>query len=233
MRRIVLLLASAELTVLFILAIIGCSTTAPKTSPIKPNFVFILTDDMRNDDLKYMPKTLALLKTQGMQFENAFVSNPLCCPSRATIMRGQYAHNTGVWTNAADPNGGWQGYKNHGNEQDNVATRLHDAGYRTGLFGKYFNDYDGTTVPPGWDDWFGVPIGGGVFNYYVNDNGTQKFFGSSESDYATDVLSRETQSFIDASVVANKPFLAYVAPKPPHEPAVPAPRHVNTFNGEK
>jgi len=80
MRRIVLLLASAELTVLFILAITGCSTTAPKTSPIKPNFVFILTDDMRKDDLKYMPKTRALLETQGMQFDNAFVSNPCAAP---------------------------------------------------------------------------------------------------------------------------------------------------------
>jgi arylsulfatase A-like enzyme len=153
---------------------------------------------MRKDDLKYMPKTRTLLGTQGMQFENAFVSNPLCCPSRATIMRGQYAHNTGVWTNSDAPDGGWQGYKNHGNEQDNIATRLHDAGYRTGLFGKYFNTYDLTAVPLGWDDWFATSSGDGVFNYYVNDNGTKKHFGKSESDYATDVLSRETQSFIDA-----------------------------------
>jgi arylsulfatase A-like enzyme len=233
MRRTVLLMASAALAILFISTINGSTPTAAQTTPVKPNFVFILTDDMRQDDLKYMPKTQALLGAEGMQFANAFVSNPLCCPSRATIMRGQYAHNTGVWTNTPGPDGAWQGYKNHGNEQDNLATRFHSAGYRTGLFGKYFNDYDGSTVPPGWDDWFGVPSGTGVFNYNVNDNGTQKFFGSSESDYATDVLSRETQSFIDASIVANKPFLAYVAPKPPHEPAVPAPRHVNTFNGEK
>ena len=233
MRTTVLLMASAALAILLISTINGSTPTAAQTTPVKPNFVFILTDDMRQDDLKYMPKTRDLLGDQGMQFTNAFVSNPLCCPSRATIMRGQYAHNTGVWTNTPGPDGAWQGYKNHGNEQDNIATRFHGAGYRTGLFGKYFNDYDGSTVPPGWDDWFGVPSGTGVFNYYVNDNGTQKFFGSSESDYATDVLSRETQSFIDASVVANKPFLAYVAPKPPHEPAVPAPRHVNTFNGEK
>jgi N-acetylglucosamine-6-sulfatase len=233
MRSTVIVLASAALAILFISAITRSTPTAAQTTSIKPNFVFILADDMRQDDLKYMPKTRDLLGDQGMQFTNAFVSNPLCCPSRATIMRGQYAHNTGVWTNTPGPDGAWQGYKNHGNEQDNIATRFHGAGYRTGLFGKYFNDYDGSTVPPGWDDWFGVPSGTGVFNYYVNDNGTQKFFGNSESDYATDVLSRETQSFIDASVVANKPFLAYVAPKPPHEPAVPAPRHVNTFNGEK
>jgi N-acetylglucosamine-6-sulfatase len=233
MRSTVIVLASAALAILFISAITRSTPTVAQTTPVKPNFVFILADDMRKDDLKYMPKTQALLGAQGIQFTNAFVTNPLCCPSRATIMRGQYAHNTGVWTNTPGPDGAWQGYKNHGNEQDNIATRFHGAGYRTGLFGKYFNDYDGSTVPPGWDDWFGVPSGTGVFNYYVNDNGTQRFFGSSESDYATDVLSRETQSFIDASVVANKPFLAYVAPKPPHEPAIPAPRHQHAFDGEK
>ena len=106
MRRIVLLLASAELTVLFILAITGCSTTAPKTSPIKPNFVFILTDDMRKDDLKYMPKTRSLLETHGMQFDNAFVSNPLCCPSRATIMRASTLITRGFGITQRVPMGG-------------------------------------------------------------------------------------------------------------------------------
>ena len=233
MRRTVLLLASAALAVLFFSAISGSPPTAAQTTPIKSNFVFILTDDMRKDDLKYMPRTRTLLKTQGMQFQKAFVSNPVCCPSRATIMRGQYTHNTGLWHNVNGPDGGWQGYKNHGNEQDNVATRLHDAGYRTGLFGKYFNGYDGTAVPPDWDDWFAVLPSHGFFKYYVNDNGTKKYFGTRASDYMTDVLSSETQSFIDASVGAGKPFFAYVAPKAPHEPATPAPRHANAFNGVK
>jgi arylsulfatase A-like enzyme len=87
MGRTVLLLASAALAVLFLSVIIGSPPTESQTTPVKPNFVFILTDDMRKDDLKYMPKTRTLLGAQGMQFENAFVSNPLCCPSRATIMR--------------------------------------------------------------------------------------------------------------------------------------------------
>jgi arylsulfatase A-like enzyme len=233
MRRAVLLLASAALAVLFVSAISGSTPTAAQTTPAKPNFVFILTDDMRKDDLKYMPKTRSLLGAQGMQLENAFVSNPVCCPSRATIMRGQYTHNTGVWHNNNGPDGGWQGYKTHGNEQDNIATRFHDAGYRAGLFGKYLNGYDGTTVPPGWDDWFAMLPSDGFFNYYVNDNGTKKYFGTRASDYSTDVLRRETRSFIDASIVARKPFLAYVAPKAPHEPATPAPRHANAFDGEK
>jgi N-acetylglucosamine-6-sulfatase len=71
-----------------------------QTAAPKPNIIFILTDDMRKDDLNtHMPKITTKLVTKGMGFENAFVSNALCCPSRATIMRGQYSHNTDVWFN--------------------------------------------------------------------------------------------------------------------------------------
>jgi N-acetylglucosamine-6-sulfatase len=170
------LLVASTLVLIVVGLVLALRPTAGPVNPARPNFVFILTDDMRKDDLNYMPKTRSLLGAQGMQFEKAFVSSPLCCPSRATIMRGQYAHNTGVWSNSNGPDGGWQGYVNHGHEQDNIATRLHDAGYRTGLFGKYLNGYDSTTtMPPGWDDWFTIFSGEGVFNYYVNDNGTKKF----------------------------------------------------------
>ncbi len=69
-------------------------------------------------------------------------------------------------------------------------------------------------MPPSWDDWFAKLTEHAVFNYYVNDNGTRRFFGNSASDYSTDVLSRETQSFIDNSVATGHPFFAYVAPVP-------------------
>ena len=87
---------------------------AAQTTPARPNIVFILTDDMRKDDLKYMRQTRSLLDSGGMSFENAFVSNALCAPSRATIMRGQYAHETGVWSNSSTDSpttatGGWRG----------------------------------------------------------------------------------------------------------------------------
>jgi hypothetical protein len=88
-------------------------------------------------------------------------------------------------------------------------------------------------VPPSWDDWFAKLTEHAVFNYYVNDNGTRRFFGNSASDYSTDVLSRETQSFIDNSVATGHPFFAYVAPVPPHEPTIAAPRHEHAFDGVK
>jgi N-acetylglucosamine-6-sulfatase len=240
MGKIVALVASVALAVVESLAVLflssgGSSSTASAQAAQKPNIVFIITDDMRYDDLKYMPKTRLLLQNRGMAFENAFVSNPLCCPSRATIMRGQYAHNTGVWTNTRK--GGWQAYKKHGGEANNVATRLDAAGYRTALFGKYLNGYSahsaGTSVPPGWDRWFADVGSAGYYDYDVNDNGTKKHFGKKASDYSTDVLRNNTLAFIGTSAAQGKPFFAYVAPKAPHSPATPAPRDMHTYDGLK
>src|SRR5215212_6074162 len=196
MRKIGTVLASAALALglLFLGSYVGPAGSMRKakaqSAPVQPNIVFILTDDMRKDDLKYMPKTTALLQSTSMTFENAFVSNALCCPSRSTIMRGQYSHNTGVWSNSSTDSssttaGGWQTYQRNGNEADNVATRLQGAGYRTGLFGKYLNGYTNTTdIPPQgveaeWDRWFAAFTSGDprYFDYDVNDQGTIRHFG--------------------------------------------------------
>jgi N-acetylglucosamine-6-sulfatase len=234
MRKTIRLLGSMALAVvggfgvLFLFSAESRSAASAQVTR-KPNIVFILADDMRYDDLKYMPKTRSLLGSRGMRFTKDFVSFPLCCPSRATIMRGQYAHNTAQRFNMT-----WQAYKAAGNERDNVATRLHDAGYRTGLFGKYLNGYDGTTVPPKWDKWFAFK----QLNYYdydiVNKDGTTTHYGSSASDYSTDVLRDEAKQFIANNVGPGKPpFFAYIAPKAPHNPATPAPRDRHTYDGLK
>ena len=237
MRRTVLLLASMALALLMAcgVAIIPLvdSEVRAQTTQQKPNIVYILTDDMRKSDLKYMPKTRSLLRDKGMTFTNAFVSHATCCPSRATTMRGQYAHNTGIWFNDGDLHGGWQGYKNRGHERDNLATRLDAAGYRTALFGKYLNRYENTTyVPPGWDRWFAT-FNHRYFNYDVNDNGTIRHFGTNDGAYQTDVIRTKTQAFIDASAATGKPFFAYVAPTAPHVPTIPAPRDLHTYDGAK
>jgi arylsulfatase A-like enzyme len=230
MRRLGPQVAAVALTILVCFFGTHSTPTADaQTAPAKPNFVFILADDMRKDDLRYMPKTRSVLGQRGMTFANAYVSYALCCPSRATIMRGQYAHNHGVWTNDDGPGGGWQGYKANGNEQDNMATRLDAAGYRTGLFGKYFNGYEGNSVPPGWDRWFGT-YGFDYFEYWANDNGTMRHYGTDESDYQTDVLRRKTRGFIRTA--QGTPFFAYVAPIAPHT-GVPAPRDEHAFDGER
>jgi len=237
MKKPILVLASVSLgalllAVAYAFGALGGAPRSGQGSPPKPNFVFILADDMRYDELKYMPKTRSLLGAEGMSFNEAFVSDALCCPSRATILRGQYAHNTGVWTNDIGPNGGWEAYESHGNESDNVATRLNDAGYSTGLFGKYFNGYRGTSVPPGWDEWFATTTFY-YFDYPVDRGGTTRHYGTDESDYSTDVLGRHTRQFIDTSVASGEPFFAYVAPVAPHWPATPAPRDLHTYDSDK
>ena len=243
MRKLGVVLFSAALAVgmLFIGSYGGFADTMRKAKAqtlARPNIIFILTDDMRYDDLRYVPKTRSLLWGGGMRFENAFVSNPLCSPSRATIMRGQYSHNTGVLSNSSIDSsstdvGGWRAYQQNRNEADNVATRLQEAGYRTGLFGKYLNGYGDsrTFIPPGWDRWFATQ--GDFFDYNVNDQGTTIHFGTSKSDYQTDVLSRRVNAFIAESASSSQPapFFAYVAPKAPHLPATPAPRDAHAYDG--
>src|SRR5215216_2673560 len=247
MRKIALVLASVGLAVGVIFFGSYASSTndmstaqaqTVTTASAQPNIIFILTDDMRKDDLKYMPKTKNLLQSRGMTFQNAFVSNALCCPSRATIMRGQYSHNNGVWSNSSTDSssttsGGWQAYKANGDEKANVATRLDAAGYRTALFGKYLNGYESTTyIPPGWDRWFATldPTTYNYFNYDINDGGTIRHYGTSDSYYKTDVLSRKTDAFITNSAPGG-PFFAYVAPVAPHDPSTPAPRDAHTYDG--
>src|ERR671910_2700387 len=111
-RKTVPALAAMALALLLSLGVAGSIPKDAGAPTAKPNFVLILADDMRKDDLKYMPKTRRVLKAKGMSFENAFVSNALCCPARATIMRGQYSHNTHVWSNGSNDSssttsGGW------------------------------------------------------------------------------------------------------------------------------
>jgi N-acetylglucosamine-6-sulfatase len=245
MRKIGVVLASVVLAVgvLFFGSYLGAANSMRKaqaqTVPPQPNIVFIVTDDMRKDDLQYMPKTKALLQSTGKTFQDAFVSNALCCPSRSTIMRGQYSHNTGVWSNSSTDSssttsGGWQAYQQNGNEADNVATRLQGAGYKTALFGKYLNRYANTPdKPPGWDRWFAAFSSGDLhyFDYDVNDQGDITHYGTSDSDYITDVISRQADAFIANSASQGTPFFAYVAPVAPHDPATPAPRDAHDYDG--
>jgi N-acetylglucosamine-6-sulfatase len=233
MRRTFTLSVAVAFAVLLVSGVWGSAAREAEGASDKPNIVFILADDMRKDDLKYMPKTRSILGDKGMSFSNAFVSNALCCPTRATIMRGQYSHNTGVWTNKGS-SGGLRAYRNGGNEKDNVATRLDAAGYRTGLFGKYLNEYTSTNDgPPGWDTWFAHTDGSRYYNYEINNNGRIIHYGSTSADYETDVIADRVKTFIGTSANAGVPFFAYVAPRAPHSPAKPAKRDKHTYDGLK
>jgi N-acetylglucosamine-6-sulfatase len=208
----------------------GSTPIAEQSSP-QPNIVFILADDMRYDDLRYMPKTRNQLGSQSVTFSRAHVAKPLCCPSGTSILTGMYTHNHKVWLNFNRNVGGWQDFKAQGHEQDNLATRLSGAGCRTGLIGQYLKNYDGSSVPPGRDDWFGH-YGGSYYSLDVND-GTDRHYGNTASDYGTDVISNEARSFIGTSARRAERFFTYVAPIAPHSPSKAAPRDLNTYDGLK
>ena len=197
----------------------------------KPNIIFIITDDLDTASLSQLPRLQSLLADHGVTFANYFVSLALCCPSRASILRGQYAHNTQIFTNAP-PGGGFATFRDLGHEESTIATWLRDAGYRTVLLGKYLNGYPMTTyVPPGWDEWYAVAGGVNYFNYTLNENGQLVRYGSDPEAYLTDVLSAKAAEFIRRTTPSAQPFFMYVAPYAPHQPATPAPRHAETFLG--
>src|SRR5437870_2063914 len=126
--------------VLAVLVVAGCATSpsphqrsargAAASSSVKPNVLFVLTDDMRLDDLQFMPNVRKLVGDQGVSFDSYFDNVTLCCPARTSILRGQYSHNTGVLTNGGG-NGGFETAHADLVEQSTIATTMHDAGYTT------------------------------------------------------------------------------------------------------
>ena len=212
---------------------IALALPIPVEAATRPDIVFILTDDMSYTDLAVMPRTRKLLGDQGTAFRRAYVNVSLCCPSRATILTGRYAQNTGVHRNGGT-GGGYHAFAANGNEQSTIGVALSAAGYRTALIGKYLNGYpssgDRSHVPPGWSTWAaGMDDIYGQFDYKLNVNGNEEAYGHRPADYAGDVFAGKALDFIDASVAARKPYFLYLALISPHSPATAAPRHADLF----
>src|SRR5215203_3517591 len=222
---------------------VGCSGSGEATQEEdaegpaeQPNIVFVLTDDLDFTSAQQMPEIASLLVEEGTSFENAFVSHPICCPSRATILTGLYDHNHDVRSNRPPP-GGFEKFLSEGHEENSIAVRLQEeGGYQTAFFGKYLNGYpadDLTHVPPGWDEWYGKLDEQKLYDYRINENGEVVSYGSEEEDFFTDVLSNQATNFVRRAASEDKPFFAYVAPTAPHAPATPAERHERAFADEK
>lgn len=183
---------------------------------VRPNIILILTDDQRHDTFDVMPAVSAL-RDESIRFTNAFVTNPLCTPSRTTILSGRYSHATGVMANHLPL---------LFDDSDTIATWLAAAGYTNALFGKYVNNAEflGLTPPQGWHEWksFLDPSGGEFYGPRLNDNGVVRTLGGNR--YSTDWLRNEAVRFINRT--ANDPFFLMYTPFAPHSPALPANRHV-------
>ena len=209
---------------------VGPYATAPR-----PNILFILTDDQRFDTIDtthsvdgvtpVMPTVLSEIANKGVRFENSFVTTALCAPSRSSLLAAKYAHTTGVHDNGGT-DGGFVAF----NDVSTIPVWLKAAGYHTGLYGKYINGYADAApyIPPGWDEWHAFK-NVAYFDYTLEDNGTEITYGNADADYSTDVLRDLAVQFIH-DAASQQPFFLYFAPKAPHAPATPAPRHAGMFS---
>ena len=192
-------------------AILACTVargaqTAPGATP-RPNIVFVLLDDVRFDDVINHPfaklPNFQRLVDEGASFQRMFTSAPLCSPSRAVILTGQYPHRNGITDNSE-----------RGEQSHRIVTfpkLLRDAGYHTGFFGKWHMSATDDTARPGLDRWVSFVGQGMYFNADLNVDG-QPVKGQG---YITDVLTDYAVSFIE-SAPADRPFLAFVAQKASH-----------------
>ena len=185
------------------------------------SMVVIYTDDQREATLDVMSKTTSWLT----RMPNGMVTNPTCCPSRASLLTGQWSHNNGVWRNKGDQ-GGWPAFQPH--EGSTVATWLDGAGYRTALIGKYLNKYktapDGY-IPPGWDVWNAYLRAGYQPGEWTMNVDGQTVVGD---EYASHDLEERATDFI-ATTAPNDPLFLLLTPFAPHEPAIPESAHAGAL----
>jgi N-acetylglucosamine-6-sulfatase len=220
----------------------GSHTTPPATGASsrppagRPNVVFVLTDDLAWNLVRYMPHVVQM-EREGETFTNYFVTDSLCCPSRASIFTGRFPHDTRVFDNSP-PEGGYSVFHERGEERQTFALALQRRGYRTALMGKYLNGYEPSFseparhgVPPGWSEWDGVGDGYPEYGYEMNSNGRVHSYGYTARDYLTDVLARKARAFIASAAATRQPFLLEVATFAPHSPFTPAPRDARSFVG--
>lgn len=221
------------------------SSTASSAAPQgeRPDMVLILMDDFSTELLETMPNA-QLMESLGASYENAFVTDSLCCPSRAALLTGQTPQQTGVRTNTPrnpdDPMGGYDAFVAHGNEEKQLSVALQGNGYTTGFVGKFMNGYearrvDGKVVPPpavpGWTEWEAILGGGyngwGYRSTYLDEGGAVRLRRHPkpplsepeevrDAHYATNVAADKAVSFIEQHRDDEQPYFLEVATYGPH-----------------
>jgi N-acetylglucosamine-6-sulfatase len=189
----------------------------------RPNVIVVETDDQNQSDMQYLPAVQAILGAHGTTFQNSYVEYPLCCPSRATFLTGQYAHNHHVTTTEL-PNG-----YNGLDHSNTLAVWLKRAKYKTAMVGKYLNGYgindgipepvsDVREIPPGWTQWYALTGGSEQrrYQYKLNENGKVVFYGGGARNYVEDVLDSKANRLIKKWAPYPKPFFLWFTPSAPH-----------------
>jgi arylsulfatase A-like enzyme len=221
---------------------LGVGTIRDARPFTRPNVVVVMTDDQTSEQMRFLPRTEALIGGEGTTFTNSFVNFPLCCPSRATFLTGQYMQNHGVDGNGPPPHGGYWDL----DHTNTLPVWLRSSGYVTAHVGKYLNGYGWDTPyerPQGWTEWYGLVDGTPsvyqTYGYRMNRNGVLTQYGSAEADYQTDVIADTAVDVINRRAPGAAPFLLYVAPTTPHRENTPtgstiaiepAPRHKGTYS---
>ncbi len=201
-------------------ALLALPAPAGAAADARPNVVVLMTDDQTVEDLRAMPQTVSLLGSQGVTFDRSYVSYPVCCPSRATYLSGQYAHNHGV-LGLYPPTGGYGRF----DAAESLPVWLERSGYHTAHVGKYMNGYGTDTPddpPPGWSEWFGA-VGSSTYRMWgftLNENGERTTYGSPFDEdpgmYQTDVLTDHAVGVIERQAARTAPLFLSVAFLAPH-----------------
>ena len=194
----------------------------------RPNILVLMTDDMRNDDLRFMPHVRELIGDQGVHFANMFSPQPLCCPARASFDTGLYSHNHHVWSHVSP-----YGFRALDDRQT-LPVWLHGLGYDTAFLGKYLNGYGRQPkygrsslryVPPGWTDWRGSidnrkhtggHLSGGTYRYFDTTLSNNGQLEPHDGEFQTHLYSRITQQLVRRESRSPNPFFAWISFTTPH-----------------
>jgi arylsulfatase A-like enzyme len=206
-------------SVVVLATIVGLARSTAAAEP--PNIIFLMTDDMPEGLWSSMPGLKNQVAANGVRFKNAYVTESLCCPSRATVLTGKYPHNHDITGNGS-PNGGEAEFRSSGQDLDTVATSVRAAGYRTALIGKYMNGYTGTYKPPGWSYWYAQ-----AGRNSINDNGTLV----DPSGPLPVTIAKKAQQFLDGATnrAGDPPFMLFYWTTQPHLPANVPPGYNGLF----
>lgn len=194
----------------------------------RPNFLVVVTDDMRDSDWQALPQIRELVGDKGTTFPNFFLTTPVCSPSRATLFTGMYAHHHGVKKNDGK-DGGYRQFKQRDLGEESIASVLRAAGYRTGIFGKFMNGAaEKGGIAGGWDQWM-VAADRNYYKPVMNDNGKTREY-QKKNQYSTDILTGRARDFLNKTS-SGTPFLLWFTPRAPHGKLQPRRKDRGRYGG--